>query len=62
MQVKANLSVILEVPEERVEEILKGNISAFLGTIYTPDENTERGKWWVEGECIVENGKKIIVK
>ena len=61
-KVKVNLSVVLEVSDDRAEEILKGNITSLLGTIYTPDENTERGKWWVEGESVVENGTKINVR
>lgn len=58
--IKANISIVLEVPDERAEEIFKGNVTAFLGTLYTPSD--ERGKWWVDGECVVENGTKINVR
>lgn len=60
--IKVNLPVILEVPDKRAEDILNGNITAFLSSIYIPDrhnENRGNGKWWVQGECIIENGKTI---
>lgn len=60
MKIKVNLSVVLEVSDERADLILKGDITTLLETIYTPSD--ERGKWWVEGECVVENDTKIKVR
>ena len=62
--VKVSLPVVLEVSEENANEILNGDITSLLKTIYTPDrhsENRGNGKWWVEGNCLVENGKIIKV-
>lgn len=67
MKIKVSLSITLEVPDSRGEEILNGNKTSLLSTIYTPDRTFENkgreahGNWWIEGKCILENGTTINV-
>lgn len=60
MKIDMTITCVLDVPEEQAERILDGDKTAFLSTMYTPDEGEKRGKWWIEGECVVINTKQVI--
>lgn len=61
MIIEVNMAIKIEAPEEHAKRILSGDTSAFLSTIYTPNE--KRGKWWVEGNSVIkDSGKTIAVK
>ncbi len=55
MKINVLVDCILDVPEEHAKRILEGDQTAFLETMYTPDDGTKRGKWWIEGVCVVQN-------
>ncbi|WP_024347392.1 hypothetical protein [Lacrimispora indolis] len=61
MKIKVSLPVILEIPDDRGEEILNGDTTSLLTTIYSPEGYGDNGHWWIQGECVVENGIKIRV-
>ena len=66
MKIKVSLPIILEVPDDRGKENLKGDKTSLLSTIYTPDRTFEiedrgHGNWWVQGECILNDETLIKV-
>lgn len=67
MKIKVSLPIILDVTDDRGKEILNGDKTSLLSTVYTPDrtfENNGRdghGNWWIQGECTIENGTIIKV-
>lgn len=61
MKISVNLSIIVDAPEAHANEILDGDMTALLSTIYAPSDSN--GKWWVQGESTVkDNGMKIVIK